>query len=174
MGFGLPVLRPRCDKLKRLVRALAYALVGKIQEQKIKFEDCPFPRQKPSRVKRVGAGLKLIDASMLCAQINQRKFRNEARLRSLSRGICGTLPLVTSACPFANLPEKKRAPWALTSEERKNVCGSGRNSSARVNLPNGRPRGICGTRILPGCGMTKTPPDCQGITAGPSSHSDRQ
>jgi DNA ligase D-like protein (predicted ligase) len=31
-----------------------------------------------------------------------------------------TQPLVTRTCPFANLPEKKRTLWALTSEEMKN------------------------------------------------------
>jgi hypothetical protein len=29
--------------------------------------------------------------------------------------------LETDACPFANLPEKKRAQWALTKEELKKV-----------------------------------------------------
>jgi len=29
-------------------------------------------------------------------------------------------PLVTRTCPFVNLPEKKRTPWALTKEEMKN------------------------------------------------------
>jgi ATP-dependent DNA ligase len=29
-------------------------------------------------------------------------------------------PLETEVCPFANLPEKKRTPWALTKEGMKN------------------------------------------------------
>jgi bifunctional non-homologous end joining protein LigD len=30
--------------------------------------------------------------------------------------------LETEDCPFANLPERKRTPWALTREEMKNCC----------------------------------------------------
>ena len=38
--------------------------------------------------------------------------------------------LQIDACPFANLPEKKRTMWALTKEELKTVSGS--NLSRRM------------------------------------------
>jgi ATP-dependent DNA ligase len=46
--------------------------------------------------------------------------------------------LEIDACPFANLPEKKRTMWALTKEEMNNVSGSDLSWSHRSSSPNGR------------------------------------
>jgi len=48
------------------------------------------------------------------------KVRNGFVLHSRRELMKRMEPLVTRACPFANLPEKKRTQWALTAKEMKN------------------------------------------------------
>ena len=49
--------------------------------------------------------------------------------------------LETSACPFANLPEKKRTPWALTREEMKNCRWVRPEMVAQIELTEWTPDG---------------------------------
>jgi ATP-dependent DNA ligase len=56
------------------------------------------------------------DGNLLCAG----KVRNGFVPRLRAEVYDKLLPLETDACPFANLPERKRTPWAITKDEMKN------------------------------------------------------
>ena len=49
--------------------------------------------------------------------------------------------LESADCPFANLPEKKRTPWALTREEMKNCRWLRPDSVAQIDFTEWTPDG---------------------------------
>jgi hypothetical protein len=58
--------------------------------------------------------------------------------REIARRFTG---LEIAACPFANLPEKKRTVWALTREETKNCGWLKPEPVAEIELASGPPDG---------------------------------
>jgi len=63
--------------------------------------------------------------------------------------------LQIDACPFANLPERKRTQWALTREEMKTASGLSLNWSRRSSSVNGRQTVTCGIQSLWDCETTR-------------------
>ena len=53
-----------------------------------------------------------------------------------------TRGLKIDTCPFANLPEKKRTIWALTTEETKNCIGLKPDRVAQIEFAGWTPNGL--------------------------------